>query len=91
MSQATISLTALRGAIEQAAESELSSFLPDISPGVAGRAHVVAANLAAVLVSEVLRGLGHPAQFVASREDHIATDEAAAHMDDAVDCVVSRQ
>ncbi len=90
MSRSANSLTALRGAIEQAAEIELKSRLPNISPEAVGHAHVVAADLAAVLVSEVLRELGHPAQFVASREDHITTDKAGDHMDNAVACVVSR-
>lgn len=90
MSRATISLTALRGAVEQAAESELKARLPNIGPAALGHAHVVAANLATILVSEVLQELDHPAQFTASREDHIATDPAAAHMDEAVGLIVRR-
>lgn len=85
-----IKLTELRAAIERAAESELESLVPDISPGAWGHGQVVAANLAVVLVSEVLQNLEHPARFTAGREDHITTVTAGTCMDEAVALIAQR-
>lgn len=91
MSIEVFEITALRAALEQAAESELERHVPSIEPHAMGAAKVVAANLAAVLVSEVLWGLDHRTKFTASRESHIVTDQAATQMDKAVALVLDHQ
>lgn len=96
-----LSLSELRGAIEQAFETELNGrkfdqFIPEkdtraVESAISittGWAKVVAADLAVVLVSEVLHKLNHSSQFVARREDHIMTDHAAAYMNNAIACII---